>query len=94
MSSPYQICSGQIVNVLLLEVSLNFRLQFPVVIYTFDLVLRINMAIHATQQAKRAFAEKFGTGTKMLSPYNIRYFVAVLRFVAIYTIFMEYFRQK
>ena len=64
MSPPYQICSGQIVNVLLLEVSLNFRLQFPVVIYTFDLVLRINMAIHATQQAKRAFAEKFGLGQK------------------------------
>ena len=38
--------------------------QFPVVIYTFDLVLRINMAIHATQQAKRAIAEKFGLGQK------------------------------
>ena len=37
-------------------------------------------------KARRAFAKKVLTWTKILSP-NIQYFVAILRFVAIYALF-------
>ena len=43
---------------------------------------------------KKGLRRKVWTRTKMLSPYNIRYFVAVLRFVVIYALFGDLWAKK
>ena len=44
-------------------------------------------------KARKAFAEKFGLGRNFLA-LNMHYFVAILRFVAIYALFGRLLPQK
>ena len=49
-------------------------------------LIMVGQGSRSCAKARRALAEKFGLTTKILST-NKRYFVAILRFVAIYALF-------